>query len=269
MQASAGVAAQGGVGEIKVDIALLAGAHSGGKSKIDGVSLSNAGKRVLQRVRIAERHTIAARGAGDFLGAGGQCRGSADGIAAPARGTEDDAAGQTSGVPRIAALRMHGIRSDQRHEHGVRASERAFDGFFVSLALGLIVGDDHDGATGIAPSLAADVVSRVEQTTGDIGAATEIFVIEHALKLAIDAGLAAAEVHTDTRSAVENHDGDAVFVTELMHRVMRSGGDALDVRAHAGAHIEQQQQIDRKILGVNALNRHGPALLAEEKIAGG
>ena len=60
--------------------------------------------------------------------------------------------------------------------------------------------------------------------------------------------MAAAKRKANARAGVEDHDGDAIVRSENIEGLLRSGGDALDVRLHAAADIEEKQDIDGHIL---------------------
>ena len=160
----------------------------------------------------------------------------------------------------------HRIGSNEGAQHGVRPGQRARHPFVVTFELGLIVGQDHDRAPRVAPARSPDIFRRVEQPARDIGAAVKRLVSQQRFHLALDIRLVGAERQTQARGAVEHHDPDAVVFAERLQRLVRRRGDALHVRPHAAADVEQQQQVDRHVLAGEIADLEHLARFAQNEV---
>src|SRR5204863_8562594 len=64
----------------------------------------------------------------------------------------------------------------------------------------------------------------------------------------------------------EYHDRETVVLTEYPQGLVSRIGDALNVRPHAGADVQKQQEIHRHVFACEVADRLGPPLLAHNKI---
>ena len=74
------------------------------------------------------------------------------------------------------------------------------------------------------------------------------------------------ERRADAGGAVEHHNGDAVVLTEESDGVLGGVGDALDVGAHGGADIEQEDDVEGHLFGGEVADFTDLAVVAEDEV---
>jgi hypothetical protein len=161
---------------------------------------------------------------------------------------------------------LHGIGSDQRAHHRIGARQGPSDGPIVTVEFGLIVGQDDNGAASFATAFALDIVRGVEHGAGDICSAIEALLAKQAVKFLPHRLRAAVERQSHTRGSIEDHDAHPVFFAEHSQRLPGRIGNALHVRPHAGAHIQQKEYIHGHVFAGEAANGHLAAILAENEV---
>jgi hypothetical protein len=117
-------------------------------------------------------------------------------------------------------------------------------------------------------ALALDVLAGVEEAAGDVGTTVEGFLAQEGVEAALQLLTAIAEGQADARGAIEDHDGEAVIISKDLQGLMRGRGNALDMRAHTAADVEQQDQVDRHVFAGEIADVAGLAGFLEEEILG-
>jgi len=106
------------------------------------------------------------------------------------------------------------IRSQQRHHHGIGFCESIAHSRIVALAFGLIVRQNDDRFTRIAPSFATDVRSCVEHATGDVSSAVKVFLLQDVIELSgLSEGIA-RQPQTNAGRSVKDHDSDSIALSK-------------------------------------------------------
>ena len=112
----------------------------------------------------------------------------------------------------------------------------------------------------------AYVIRGVEQTARDIGAAIKRLIPEQRLQLALHVRSIVTERQPDPRLPVEHHDGEAIVLAHGLERIMGRRRDALHVRPHASADVEQQENVDRHVFAGKIFDLAGLAFLAQNEV---
>jgi hypothetical protein len=160
----------------------------------------------------------------------------------------------------------HRIWSEERAQNGIGLGQCAGNALFIPGPLSLIIGQNHDGSSGVTPSLAAHIPRRFEHADGNVGAAIEGFLIEQRFQIPLHLFQAIGEGQAQPGCAVEHHDCHAILIAQNAQSLMSGGGDALNVGPHAGAHIQQQQDVHGHVLAGKIANLLGTAVFAEDEI---
>ncbi len=132
----------------------------------------------------------------------------------------------------------------------------------------MIVGQNHNGAARVAASLAADVVGGVEHGAGDIGSAIKALLAKQTVEFALHVLRIAVKRQPHARIAIEDHDAHAVVFAEHGQGLAGCIRDALHVRPHTGADIQQKEHVHRHIFAGEIANGNHLAILAEDEVAG-
>jgi hypothetical protein len=79
--------------------------------------------------------------------------------------------------------------------------------------------------------------------------------------------MATGEREANPGVCIEDHNRDAIFICQHVKRLLRSGCDPFNVRLHAAADIEQQQNVHGHVLTREITDRYGFAAHAQDKVA--
>jgi hypothetical protein len=203
-------------------------AHSIGKIEVKCVSLAEALQRFLQRGSTIYRHGIAARIVSDLARAGrvGGIATHSNRAAGPSAPTTREANASTTG-PAAAAIAAPGAMSPvstgipfefvwclQETEDGIGAGEGAFHTRLIFIILCVIVGKDYNGASGVGPCVFMHVIRRSHKRTRNARAAAKIFRTQNMMQRADDIVVTAAERKLHMRIRVEDHDGNAILISQ-------------------------------------------------------
>ncbi len=284
-QLSVAVAAAGEVRKSHINGALLAHLDAFACVEVQGVSLAQTHQRVFESGRIVDGHAVTAGLQGDFRGSGRvrswpSASGSAhtgaaahstssssqnDASEGASHGSSDAASGISAASVAVGSV-PHGVGGDEGAHDRVGAGECVGDGGVFTLEFGFIVGQDDDGSAGFGPGVFADVIGGVEHASGDVGTAVEAFLAEEIVKFAIHSIADVAELRADAGVAVEDHDSDAVLISEHAEGIVRGVGDALHVGAHAAADVEEEEDVERHVFAGEIADFDDFSLLFENEI---
>jgi hypothetical protein len=139
----------------------------------------------------------------------------------------------------------------------------------IAASLSLIIGEDDDGAASVTACLLSYITSGIEQRASDVSTAIEALLPDDRVKFPLDvAAAAAAEREAQPGAPVEHHDCHPVLRPKGEQRCVGRGRDTFNVRAHASADVEQQENIHRHFLCCEVPDRLFPALFVEDKVLG-
>jgi hypothetical protein len=165
----------------------------------------------------------------------------------------------------IAAVSRRVGRNQGAH-HGIGSCQCPAYRLIVAVELGLIVGQDDNGATRIPAAFAPDVIGGVEHATGNIGPTVESLLPKQPVKSALHLLAAIVKRQADAGVSIEDHDPHAVVFAEYRQSLAGRIGDALHMRPHTGADIQQKEYIYRHVFARKISDRHLFAILTEDKI---
>jgi len=134
------------------------------------------------------------------------------------------------------------------------------------LPLGLIIGENHDGAARLFAAIAGEILRGIPKASPNVGSTVEILAAKKILKLAMHFFPAALQWKPHTRHRVEHHDADTIAFRKLAQRIVCGVSQPLHVRAHATADVQQQHDIDGHVLTGEITNLNPLALLPQFKV---
>src|SRR5438552_6424223 len=79
--------------------------------------------------------------------------------------------------------------------------------------------------------------------------------------------MAVAKRQTHTRMRIENHDSDTIFRGKHVQRLLSGRCNTCNVRLHATADIQQQQDVNWHVLASEVANRHNMPIDSQNEIA--
>jgi len=147
------------------------------------------------------------------------------------------------------------IRCPQKAQYGIcLVQSRLYLVASLSI-LGLIIRQDNDGAPGFPSPCPANVLRRVQQGVGYARSAIESLSLQDIMQLTYDLAVIPIKWQPYFGTGVEYHNCHPILRGQNPQSLLGGICDALDVRLHAPAYIEQQQYVDWHVLTGEIPNR--------------
>jgi hypothetical protein len=100
----------------------------------------------------------------------------------------------------------------------------------------------------------------------DIGSPVEALALNDHVQLALYLAQVLPERQSQPCARGEDHDSHAVLIAQDGQGLMRGGGHLLYVHPHAATHIQQQQNVNRKIFVSKIANGDRLAIFPKDKV---
>jgi hypothetical protein len=250
---------------------------------VERVALAQARKGIFQRGSVVDGHGVTAGIEGNGVGASGMGR--IDLSTATTRNTatagptaareadtatarEADATASATAASGHAARGGRLIRRLQKTQYGISAGQSAFHTGLVLGILRFIVCQNYHSPARVGTRMVLNIAGRSDERTSDASATIEAFGTNEVIQFSSDFIAAVGKGQAFPSAGIENHDRDAVLFGEDVEGLLGGIGNALDMRTHATADVQEQKDINGHVFAVEVLDRLDLAVYAQNKIAG-